>query len=291
MAHQVGKTVPKRTKPTYIYSIISVSLVLFMLGMLGLLVLHAHKLSEYFKENIEVIVYLKNNVKEADIYLMQKQIEAEPYIKSTEYISKSEAANIMKEKFNENFIDIVGYNPLPASVNIKLYADYANPDSLMWIEQSVLQYNQVQEVFYQKTLLQSINENVEKLSLYIIIISALLIFMAITLIDNTIRLAMYSNRFLIRSMQLVGAMRWFIIKPFIAKSILNGAISAIMAVTSLIVLLYYGQQYMPELVLLLDVVKFSILFAIIILIGIFISWLSTYRAVRKYLYMKLDALY
>ncbi len=291
MAAQEDRKYPRKVKPTYIYSIISVALVLFMLGLLGLIVLHAHKLSEYFKENIEVSVILKDNVKEADIYKIQKRLDIEPYVKATKYISKEDAATMMKEEFDEDFLETLGYNPLYASIALNLKADYTNKDSMIFIEAQLLDNPEVSEIYYQRSLLELINDNVRKLGLIMAILSILLFIIAITLIDSTIRLAMYSNRFLIKSMQLVGAMRWFIIKPFMGKSILNGFISGLLAILALIGILYYGNKQIPELIVLLDPTKFLVLFIIILLIGILISWLSTYRAVRKYLYTKLDELY
>ncbi len=291
MVQQTGKLSTKRAKPTYIYSIISVALVLFMLGLLGLIVLHGQKLSDYFKENLDVSIILKDNSKEVDIYKIQKHIEAQPFTKSATYVSKEDAAEEVRKDFDEDFLEVLGYNPLYASININLKADYANKDSLLIIESLILENPEVREVYYQRSLLNLINENVRKVGLVIGVLSILLVMIALTLIDNTIRLAMYSSRFLIKSMQLVGAKRWFIIKPFIAKSIINGFISGVIAILGLAGLLYYGYDYIPELAALLDVTKFLLLFAVIVLLGILISWLSTHRAVRKYLFMKLDELY
>lgn len=291
MSYQIGKVKPKRFRPSYIYSIISVSLVLFMLGLLGLIVLHAHRLSEYFKENIEIAVIFKDDAKEIDIYQFQKQLEAVTYVKKSTYISKEEAAELLSKEYNEDFIAMLGYNPLYASVNLNLYADYANTDSIAWIEKEILNNQNVRVVSYHHSLLQKINANVEKIGIGMLVISILLVMIALTLIDSTIRLAMYSNRFLIKSMQMVGAMRWFIIKPFIAKSIINGLISSIMAIALLIAFIYYVQTNIEELKVLQDKIRIAMLFSFVILIGIFISWISTHLSVRKYLGLKLDDLY
>jgi len=291
MSEQLGKVKAKRFRPSYIYSIISVSLVLFMIGLLGLIVIHAHRLSEYFKENLEIAVIFKDDAKEIDIYQFQKQLEADDYVKKSTYVSKEAAAEELSKEYNEDFIEMLGYNPLYASVNLNLYADYANPDSIAWIEKEILQNVNVREVYYQHSLLQKINSNVNKIGIGMLFISILFVIIAITLIDNTIRLAMYSNRFLIKSMQMVGAMRWFIIKPFIRKSIVNGVISSLIAITLLIAFIFYAQQNIEELKVLQDNIRITFLFMFVILIGIFISWISTYLSVRKYLRMKLDDLY
>ncbi len=291
MAYQAGKLATKRTKPSYVYSIISISLVLFMLGLLGLIIVQADKLSDYFKENIEISIILKDNIKEAEIYQLQKQLEAENYVKSTEYVSKDEAARRLIEENKEDFIELLEYNPLYASINMNLNADYAYPDSLEWIEESILKKSQVKEIYYYRKLVDLISKNVRKIGLLIMGISILLFLIALTLIDNTIRLAMYSNRFLIKSMQLVGATRWFVMKPFLSKSIINGIISAGFAILALTSTLYYGIKNVPELELLQDTTKFTILLVALLAVGIIISWLSTRRAVRKYLKMKLEDLY
>ncbi|GIV33088.1 MAG: cell division protein FtsX [Chitinophagales bacterium] len=291
MTEQTGKAPRKRSKPSYLYSIISMSLVLFMLGILGMVLLFSQKVSAYLRESIEISLILKDDLSDADIFQFQKKLEKKPYIKSTRYISKEEAARILQEDFGED-LKILGYNPLYASINFHLRAEYANTDSLQAIEAELLTMPQVQEVYYFKAIVDLINQNIRKITLVLTAISFILIGIAITLIDNTIRLAMYSNRFLIKSMQLVGATRWFIIRPFMWRGILNGLISGLLAVIALTGLLYYAQTHLPTLIVSSDdLFNFGIVFTSIILIGIFISWLSTYLSVSKYLRLKLDDLY
>ncbi len=291
MTEQVGKAPRKRSKPSYVYSIISITLVLFMLGILGHVLLFSQKLSEYFRESIEISIILKDGLSDADIFQFQKKLEKKPYIKTTRYISKEEAAKILQDDFGED-LQILGYNPLYASVNFNLRADYANSDSLKAIEAELLEQPQVQEVYYFKAIVDLINQNIQKVTLILVGISLMLVIVAITLIDNTIRLAMYSNRFLIKSMQLVGATRWFIIKPFMGRSILNGFISGLLAVIALVGLLYYAQMQLPTLIVSSDdLINFGAVFIVIIAAGILITWFSTYRSVSKYLGLKLDDLY
>ncbi|MCH8905331.1 MAG: hypothetical protein IIA45_15640 [Bacteroidetes bacterium] len=291
MSNQVGKATPKRSKPTFFYSIVSIALVLYMLGLLGVIVLDAKKLSDYFKENIEISVYLKDNVKEADLLKLTKVFDAEPYVKSNTFISKEDALEIMKERDEGFDFDLPGYNPLPASFSIFLNAVYANPDSLKIIEKEILTYDEVLNVFYDKKLVSLMNKNVKRIGAGILVLSLLLFVNAITLINNTIRLSMYSSRFLIKSMQLVGATWKFITYPFIMKGVMNGLISGILSTTALFGTIYYAQTRVPDLVLLYDIQNFLILFFVLLFIGMFISWWSTRSAVRKYLRMKLDDLY
>lgn len=291
MTEQVGKAPKRRSKPSYIYSIISITLVLFMLGILGVVVLFSHKVSQYFRENIEVSIILKEGLSETDILQYQKKLERKPYIKSTKYVSKDEAAGILQEEFGED-LEIIGYNPLYASINFYLNADYANSDSLATIEEELLAQSQVQEIYYFRAIVDLVNRNIRNVMLVLLGISVVLILIAITLIDNTIKLVMYSNRFIIKSMQLVGATRWFIIWPFMGRAIFNGMFSGLLSVTGLIGLLYYAQLQIPTLIVSSDdLINFAMIALAILGIGLFISWISTYRSVSKYLRLKLDDLY
>lgn len=288
---QSGKSSAKKSKPSYIYSIIGVALVLFSLGTLGLVVIHASKLSKYFKENIEIQVILRDNVKENQALALRDSIAHKPYIKSIEYVSKDVAAERFKKDFGEDFIQLLQYNPLYASINIKANAGYVNTDSLKVIENNLTQQNIVREISYQRSLVQKLNENVNKIGMVILIISCLLALVVIFLIDNTIRLAMFSNRFLIKTMQMVGATRWFIAKPFDLRSIANGAISALIAIAGLVGILSFADKALPELNGLRDNVMIAMLFLGMIVVGIAISLFSTHRSVMKYLRLKLDDLY
>lgn len=288
---QSGKSSAKKSKPSYIYSIIGVALVLFLLGMLGLLVIHANKLSVYFKESIEVQVILRDNVKETQATALRDSIAKKPYIKSIEYVSKDMAAQRFRKEFGEDFINLLQYNPLYASINIKANANYVNSDSLRIIENNLTQQSIVREVSYQRSLVSKLNENVRKVGLVILVISALLCLVVIFLIDNTIRLAMFSNRFLIKTMQMVGATRWFIAKPFDLRSIINGAIAALLAIAGLIGIMYFADRLLPEMSSMRDNLMIGVLFLGMIIIGICISLVSTHRSVMKYLKLKLDDLY
>ena len=262
-----------------------------MLGLLGMLVLHAKKLSDYVKENIGFSIMIKDGVKEAGILMLQKKLDAQEYVKSTEYIPKEKAALDLKKELGEDFIGFLGYNPLLPSIDLRLKADYATPLQVLRVEKALLANPEVKEVFYQKSLVNLVNRNIEKISLIILGFSLLLLLISIALINNTIRLSVYSKRFIIRTMLLVGATQHFIRRPFIRKSILNGLISAVIAIGLLMAVLYFSLQEIPELLQVQDVQLYLILVVTVILLGTLISWFSTWFAVRKYLRMKTDQLY
>lgn len=291
MAKSEEKFQRKRLRSSYFTVIVSISLVLFMLGLQGLILLQAQKLSNYVKENIGFTVILKDDVKDVEVARLQKSLDASSYVKSTEFIDKERAANELKEDLGEDFVGFLGYNPLLASIDVHLDANYANPDSLKWIEADLMQNPKVKEVFYQENLVVLVNENIRKISLVLVAFSLLLLIIAIALINNSIRLAIYSRRFIIRSMQLVGATQGFIRRPFVWRGILNGIYGAIIAIGFLSSIIYYAQMEFPELVELEDQQIFISLFGIVLLLGILITWMSTGLAVRKYLRIKSDKLY
>ena len=281
----------RRYQSSYVTTVVSITLVLLMMGILALVILHAKKLSDYVKENIGFRIYMKENVKEAGIIQFQKILDATPYVKSTEYITPEQAAKELSKSLGEDFIGFLGYNPLPPSIDLRIKAEYANVDSLARIEQKIMLNDNVKEVFYQKSLVHLINQNIRKISMVLLAFSALLLLVTIALINNTIRLSVYSRRFLIRSMQLVGATQVFIRRPFIWQGILQGFYSAVIAIILLATILYFSRQEIPELINLQDIGLYLSLFGFVILLGIVISWLSTYFAVRKYLRIKEDNLY
>ena len=272
-------------------TIVSLSLVLFMLGLLGIIILNTRKLADNVKENIGVQVILNENAKEVDIAKLQKTLDASDYVKSTEFVTKEEAAEQLQKDLGEDFIDFLGFNPLLSSINVNLKAEYANSDSLTWIEKDMLDTKLVKEVIYQKSLVSMINENVQKISLVILGFSSLLMIIALALINNTIRLSIYSKRFIIKTMQLVGATQGFIRRPFVFAGIRHGVYGALIAIAMLVGVLYLTQRQLPELRELQDQNMLLTLFGLVIVLGIVISWISTSLAVRKYLRLKSDDLY
>ena len=229
MGKKDSQQTKRQLRNSYLTTVISIALVLFLLGAVGYLMLNAQRLSNYVKENIGFNIVLKDNVRDAEVRRLQKYLDASSYVKSTEYIDKERAAEELKEQLGEDFVDFLGYNPLLSSIEVKLFAEFANPDSIKKVEEVFVSFPQVKEVFYQKNLIQKVNDNVNKISLVLLGFSALLLLIAIALINNTIRLSVYSKRFLINTMQLVGATKGFIRQPFISTSLLHGFIGAVLA--------------------------------------------------------------
>ena len=291
MARKENKANQRRLRSSYLTSIISISLVLFLIGIVGLLILNGRNISNKVRENIGFNVMLKENVKEADIYQLQKILDAKPYILSTDYITKEEAALETEQVVGHDFVEFCGYNPLPPSIRGRLKASYTKPDSVMFIEQELLNYEPVSEVVYKKSLLYAINENIRKISIVILGFSLLLTLVAITLINNTIRLSIYSKRFIINTMQLVGATRGFIRKPFLLRSSLNGFIGSLIAMGLLFGIIYLTKDELEGLISFNDMELIAILSLSILTISIVINWISTFFAVNKYLNMKTDKLY
>jgi len=293
MPSKEDKYYKKRVNSSIITSVISITLVLFTLGVLGLIVLQANSLSNYIKENIGFEIIIKEGVREADILYFQKTLDQEPYVKTTEYITKEEAAERLTDMLGEEFTDFLGDedNPLLPSIDVRFRADWANNDSLAVIEQSVLTNDIVKEVYYQKSLVNIINKNVRKISLILLGVSLLLLLIALALINNTIRLSVYSKRFTIRSMQLIGATQRFIRRPFVMKGILQGMLSAVLAMMLISMIVAGLKKNIPELAVLIDVRMIIYLFSFILVLGILFAGLSTYFAVNKYLRMRTDRLY
>lgn len=291
MAINQDKIERRRLTSSYFSVVVSISLVLFMLGMVGLVVLQAQKISDYVKENIGISIYLNEDVKEIDVKRLQKSLDAARFVKDTEYVDKATAAERLQEDIGEDFIDFLGVNPLYASIDVHLIAEYAHPDSVVWIEADMLENPKVKEVHYHKNLLTMVNENVRKISFLLTGFSILLLIVAFALINSTIRLSIYSKRFLIRSMQLVGATQGFIRRPFVLKGIAHGLYGAIIALALLAGVIFYAQKEVPEVFDFGDVELFASLFALVLIMGVVISWISTSLAVRKYLRLKTDQLY
>ena len=283
---------PKKTLKTfYISTIFSISLVLVMVGLLGLIVLHGKNLSNFVKENIVLNVVIKENAGDNEIFTLQSNLEKNESIKSTQFISKESAAKNLSNDLGEDFVKFLGYNPLSASIDVYLKAEFANKERIQKLVTKLKKKEIVKDVIYQESLIDMVNENLKSISLVIIAFGFTLLLIAIALINNTIRLAMYSQRFIIRSMQLVGATKGFIRKPYIVSGMIHGLLGGIVAILLLLSTLYIAKTEMPELAMLQNYVEFGFLFAAIILMGIIISILSTYFAVNKYLNQHIDDLY
>lgn len=282
-----------RVAGSYFMSMMSIALVLFLLGVFALLMMHAQKLSNHLKENIGFEVVMNSNVKETKILQLQKELDAMPAVKSTEYITKEEAIRRLSDDLGEDFLQWLGNeeNPLLPSIDVRFNADWANNDSIQVIQTQLLKNTDIKEIYYQKSLVGVINQNVNRIGLALMAASLILLIIAITLIRNTIRLSVYSKRFLVRSMQLVGATPAYIRRPFIRSGVLQGFFGALIADALLALLIYGLDQRLPELALVQDYKIIIGIFVGIIGLGILLGGLSTRLALRKYLHADVDRLY
>ncbi len=286
-----NRTATQKLKTSSVTVVISLALVLFMLGLLGLVVINAKKLSNHIKENVGFQVVLKDTTTQAELDILEQEISSSAFTKQVDYISKDEAAKKLQKDLGEDFISFLGYNPLLSSLDVKLNSDYANIDSLAGFEKQIMQKHFVKEVIYHKDMIKQVNENAKLISLYILIFSGLLLVVAIALINNTIRLSIYAKRFLIRTMYLVGATQGFIRMPFILKGVRQGVIAGILAGFLLAGFLVLSTNYIPDLLQLQDPNLLAVLFIGIVILGILISGLSAALSVSRYLRLKTDDLY
>jgi cell division transport system permease protein len=290
MAQQAGKQGTKRSKPSYTYAIISVTITLFILGLVASFMLYSESGSRYLVEQVEINLELKATASEVDILQLQKKLDKEPYVKASMYVSKEEAAKITMDELGAD-LSLLDYNPLFAKLALNFNSEYLAPDSLEKITAELGKNPLVADVYYDSGTLGLVSKGVKQAGIVISVLGLMILVISLTLIDNTIRLSMYSNRFLIKSMQLVGATRWFIIKPFIVRGLLNGFISGTFAIIALAGAIYWLTQAYPKFSIEISLMKFGVVFLGVMAVGLLISTFSTYRAVSKYLTLKLDELY
>jgi cell division transport system permease protein len=291
----VGKVQPqklnKRIFRSYLTSTISISMVLFLIGMLGVVLLNAERLAKYVRENIGFTLVLKDDVQESEIADLLKSLKASNFVKEAEYIDKAAAAERLKNELGEDFTGFLGYNPLLSSVDVKLIADFATPEMLVVLEKKFMEFPQIKEVSYQHDMVKIINENVQKIGLFLGFFSVLLLVIFFALINNTIRISIYSQRFIINTMLMVGATDSFIRAPFIRRSIKYGLIGALAANVLLFILMMSYASELTGIISLDDFTIFGIVFASVLFLGLLISWSSTYMAVNKFIRLKFDELY
>jgi cell division transport system permease protein len=281
----------KRGKPSYFMSILGVTLVLFLLGIIGWLIVNANKLGNHFKENVEIHANLLGDLNPKDSAALMAYISTKPYIREITYINKDKAKEIWIGDDNKGWDGILDANPLPSSIAFKVKAQYMNVDSLTSIQNDLQQQTFVTDVSYPKALVGELNNNIRRISIGLLIVAIILSVVVIILIDNTIKLAMFSNRFLIKTMQMVGATRWFIARPMNSRAIINGAVSGVIAIAAVFLLILVAESYIPGVKVLHDNMTLILLFVVLIILGICITLFSTHRSVIKYLKMKLDDLY
>jgi len=281
----------KKTKTIYISTVFGVAMVLSMVGLLGLILVEANNLSNYVKENIVLNVYVDDAAHESDVLQLQKQMEANPMVKQAQYVSKELAARNLQKDLGEDFVKFLGYNPLSQSIDVYLKAEYANNNDIEKFKTELLKNPVIKEVKYQKSLVDQMNENITTISLVILVFAGIFVVLSVALINNTIRLAIYSQRFLIKSMQLVGATKGFIRKPFLLYGIWHGILGALIAILILVGTLSLAYKEIPDLVILRNYTEFGLIFIVIVGLGIFISGFSTFLAVNKFLRLKIYNLY
>ena len=292
---QIGRASSKRGKPSYVMSIIGVTLVLFLLGLVGWLVINASQLGDYIKGNVEVRAFLRGDLTAKDSAVLMEQIASKPYVRDYKYVDKEAAKEIYLQGEGEgarkSWDVVLESNPLPNAVYFYVKNEFVQIDSLKKIEQDLKQNVYISEIKYPEAVVSNLNENIQKISLGLLAVALVIAISVIFLIDNTIRLAMFSNRFLIKTMQMVGATRQFIARPLTIRAIINGAISAAIAIVLIYILISVAEGFVPWLKVVRSSSTLILLFLGLILIGITITFFSTWRSVSKYLRMKLDELY
>jgi len=281
----------KGIRGSYFASIISISLVLFLVGSMAFLLLNTKEISDHVKENIGFSIIIKDEAKTVDVKLFQKTLESKEYVKETEFIDKERAAADFKKEVGSDFVEFLGYNPLLASIELKLNAEYANQKNISTIESNLRKFDIVHDVYYQKSLVSAVNENVRKISIVLMVISALMLLISFTLIRNTVHMSIYSQRFTINTMQLVGAKSSFIRRPFVMKSLLFGIISALLANAMIMGVIYIAYNQLVGVVNLIQMELLLKMFVLVLLLGIVITWISTVFAVNKYLRKSINQLY
>jgi cell division transport system permease protein len=283
----------RRIAGSYAVSLVSIMLVLFLLGAFAIFMMHARKLSNHVKENIGFEIVMNSDVKEANILRLQKELDAMPAVKSTEYITKDEAIFRLSEDLGEDFLEWLGpeENPLLPSIDVRFHANYANTDSIAKVETLILDNTDVKEVYYQKSLVDLINKNLRKIAIVLMVVSLALLLIAIALIRNTIRLSIYSKRFLVRSMQLVGATESFIRRPFLKQGVSQGFFGGLLADLLLVGILYWVSKRVPDLTLVQDTTVIACILVGIVILGVLLAWFSTRAALDKFLKADLDKLY
>ena len=291
MAQYIERYQKRRLISSYFSVVLSIALVLFLLGILGMLVLNTKKLADHFKEKITISVFLKDTAKPAEVDQLQKSLAMADYTKSAVYVSKEDAAEQYSEDIGENFQEFLGYNPLKNSFDVNLKADFVSPGQVTEIAESLSKKSFVDEVSYDQPLISLLNDNVKKISLWILLASAVFTVIAVLLINSSIRLSIYSKRFIIKTMQMVGATKTFIRKPFIANNVKLGFYGALIAMLALAGVLYYIHKTFPELGIFEDVPLLVGLFLGVLILGVLISYISTFFATQRFLNLRTNDLY
>ncbi len=291
MPNKKSSAADRKLRSSYFTTTISIALVLFLLGMIGLIVLNANRVSNFVKENLVLNVTFSPDAREAEMRQIEKHLLSTQQVKSVKFIDKDEAAKQMEEQLGEDFVSILGHNPLLPAMEVKLFADYANEAGMESVAEMIKSYKSVREVNYEKDVVNLIHDNIRKISLVLLAFSAMMLLVSVTLINNTVRLMVYSKRFLIRTMQLVGATRGFIRRPFIFSGIVQGLIGGLLANALLATVIFLSSREVPGIIGFNNVYAVAALFIVVFCIGAFITLVSTISSVNKYLGLRTDDLY
>ena len=287
----MSRTESRKGKSAYFVPTISISLVLIVVGMLVFILLNARAVSDHVKRNIGFAVIVKDNTNEAEIKRVQKILDTQPYVYTSKYITKEQAAKSFKKEMGEDFERILGANPLLPSIESKLNPAYANNDSLAMIEKGLARFDIIHEVYYQKSMIESINENIRRITIIFLIVGAVLVLISFTLIRNMIHLAVYSQRLLIKTMQLVGATPFFICKPFVYGSMWRGFFGALIANLVLLGAIFFVQENVGNVINIMRQDVILLMVGFVILSGVVLSFFSAWFSVRRYLRRDLNDLY
>ena len=291
MPSKFEKFQKRRLISSYFSVVISIGLVLFLVGLLGLLVLNSKKVTDYFKEQITLTIFLKDSAKEVEVTQLTKKLKLSDAVKNVNYVSKETAAEIHSKKIGEDFISFLGTNPLQNSVDVHLNANFVSNDKIDEFVNDITSKNFVDEVVYDKPLISLLNDNIKKISVWVLAICGLFTLIAVLLINNSIKLTIYAKRFTIKTMQMVGATKTFIRKPFIWLNIKLGILGGLLAIVGMAIVLYYLNQTFTYLNLLQDSFLIGVLFVGVLLLGLLITWISTYFATQRFLGLQTDELY
>ncbi|WP_333694212.1 cell division protein FtsX [Flavobacterium sp.] len=291
MASSYEKYQKRRLISSYFSVVLSVFLVLFLLGLLSLFVINSKKLSDDFKEEIPMSVYFKDAASDSILKAFGEKLKASAFVKTDTFVSKETAASKHKDIIGEDFMQFLGFNPLQNSYDIHLKADYVQVDSIKKIEQDFKQNKMISDIVYDKHLVDLVNDNVKKITFWMLVITGFLALIAVLLINSSMRLSIYSNRFIIKTMQMVGATKSFIRKPFIMRSIKLGIVGALLAIMGIVGVLFYIDSNFPKLGILENQLMIGVVLLGVLVLGILISWFSTFFATQKFLNLRTDDLY
>jgi len=291
MSKTFEKYQKKRLRSSYLSVIVSIALVLFLVGLLGLIVLKTQELAKHFREQVTLSVFIKDNADVNQISDFKKALQTKEYTQKVSFVSKENAAKLMQKEIGQDFLEFLGTNPLKNVMNIHLKSDFVTSEKMKAIEKSLIQNKLVHEITYDKPLIELLNKNIKRASLWILIFSGLLTLIAVVLINSSIRLSVYSKRFTIKTMQMVGATKSFIRRPFIWTSIKLGVFGALLAIIALIGMGYYIEIQIPEISLLSNYTLLGIVFGSVLVLGVLITWLSTFFATRRFLNLRTNELY